>query len=480
MDFDFLSSNLQIAYPFTDNVTVGRFGADTELAPIVAAAQIRTVDQREELLSVERIYIKSSSFPATIEDAILKLVWMTSGDIVELDLTAGTTQFSANTYGSWIVVEWYAPEELSGESDIFVKFVFPSSMVESSGGFDYIQIDKDTEDIVLHASTVKQGPNAVRRVYWKYGDTMELVADRGEEFVVQAGFNMSIGAAEAEDEDTGRNLTRVAIDAVPGAGFGKYLICRGSQYLITVNGVKGNDVGDLVLKPLECYYDTRDLETAIVPQPEEHGITGTATLKEHEVSLGNSCVACCSCEDYILTYQNLHRLYELAKAVSNRICVLQEQYTQLVEDYEELVGQCIPMECSFEQLNESQVKVTVTLCNDTDITINNLLAAVPIEPLHIDIEFDIPDAVGWYYLSGSGYLQGSIGSNQLEPEAWTGASVELLPNLPVPPNTNLSWVSVWRVEHGAEETLEMTATAYEGELPEPRSASANITLAEEE
>jgi len=328
MDFDFLSSNLQIAYPFVQNVTVGRTGSDTELAPVVAAARLRTVDQRQELLSVERIFIESTDDWATVDEAYIKLVWLPSNTVVELDYGASTSEFVFQLYGTWFVAEWNAPSELTGSEDISVKFIFPTSAIETVGIVKTIQIDKKTDDLVLEASVVNQGPGKITRVYWKHGNTMELIADRAEEIVIRSGFNMNIGQTvevvegfQAEEFTTqaGRQLTKISIDAVPGAGAGQYLLCPSQRRLLTLNGVSPNPQNDVILAPKDCYWMEIPIDGSITPHPEQHGITGSATLEPNSLKLNNGCGPCCSCDKYLETYNHLKELWAEAKEVSDQI-----------------------------------------------------------------------------------------------------------------------------------------------------------------
>ena len=488
MDFDFLSSNLQIAYPFQQNVTVGRLGVDTELAPIVAAARIRTIDQRDERLTLESVYVESSDDFVTLDEADLGLAWQPSGDVVDLSRSAGTANAVVQLYGSWIVVEWYAPNELSGAIDLAAKLIFPTSAVEtlpssssssssssSAGVISVIQIDKTVDEITFHTSVTSQGPKKVRRVYWKRGDAIELLADRNEEFIVQAGFNMSLGAVDDDATEEGRQLTRVSVDAVPGAGFGKYLICRGSEYLITMNGVAANKQGELVLNPLECYWPIQEIDGEIEPQTASHGITGTAQIKPNEVKIGNACGPCCSCDDYIATYNHLHELWLRAIAVSGDIYALNSQYEELIALYEDIVGSCEPIALVLVQTPTDILYTTIALCNDTISTLNNSPETTPL--LQFDLEFVLPAGVSTTYMVGSGTLSAPGGSHQLEPDSYTGLSAVIKADLPVTPHNTIYWTGAWTLGGVlATKVIDATVLATEGDLPAPRSIASSITL----
>jgi len=475
MQFDFLSSNLQIAYPFQQNVTVHRFGADTEVSLTTAAARIRTVDQRDERLTLTNLYLESADGFVTFTEADIELTWQSSGDVIALSDTVGTASAVVQQYGSWVVVEWYAPLDMSGQPDLAIKLIFPTSAIELNAGDSIIQITSATDDIVFHDSVISQGPNGIRRVYWKHGDTLELVADRGEEFIVQAGFNMSIEDATTTSATEGRNLTRVAIDAVPEAGFGKYLLCQGSEYLLTVNGVKANAHGELVLNPLECYWPSQEVDGEIEPQTEEHGITGTAQLKPNEVKIGNACGPCCSCDDYIATYTHLHTIWDRALAASARIYTLNDQYAALVALYESLVGNCAPIGLSLVQSVTDRLTVTVALCNDTATALNNNSLTVPL--LQFDLSFNLPAGVIASYMPGTGAIGVSGNSHTLEPDSYTATTAVIKADLPIPVNATLFWTGVWSLSGAlATKVLSTTVLATAGDLPAPRSTTSSVTL----
>lgn len=463
MDFDFLSSNLQIAYPFTENVSVGRYGANAAVAGLVAACEVRTTDQREEILSVTGVYIESSSFPGTIDEANVSLQWTTSGAVIDLSKDAGTAQFSLSVYGSWIVAEWYAPSELTGGEDIAVKFVLPAAVLETDSGVTYIQIDKETDDLLLQSSSLLQGPNRLRRVYWKRGDTLELVADRGEEFVVRAGFNMDISEL-APVLDGGRKLTRVGINAVQGAGAGRYLLCPGSAYLYTLNAVPPNDQSDLRINPEECYWSSRELDGDIVPNLEDTGISGSAVLKPAEVSISNACTACCSCDDYIATYQYLKALWDRGKLVSDRIYATRDLYAELVEQFNEIAGACEdPIIVQFD--GTTNIGMNILLCNGENLTWENIQLNVSTSYTAGNVTFN----------SGITY-SGTSGFGRIDESAGSGSSMAYTIADCIPVNGRYIVRLRWELSEAAGGTFTATTSISGGTIEEPASLTSDYTV----
>jgi hypothetical protein len=377
MDFEFLSSNLQIAYPFTDDVTVVRPSGSVLLAPLVAALRIYTYDQREADLYMDEIDLRSSDSFATLSTASVTLRW--SDDDVQFSLTdGGNATARVVKYGAWIVVSW-----LHSTEDFVVHVVFPAAQVEGAAP-ETFRFWKSTEDIKVLAGLVKQGPGKVKRIYVKRGSTLSQLAGPGEEVTIEPGFNMEIGAGSVVTADTGRQLTRVAINAVPGAGLGKYLICKNDRYLLTLNGVAGDDIGNVNLGPEECYWLDVPLRSGPTPVDNpQHNITKVGTLQPNQLRVRNACGPCCSCEDYVKTYDHLKGIWDTAKQLAARYNALRDSFSSLVSDWgDKQEGDNI---LAIGQYGPDSLLVQVSIWNDTtDFIIDDILAV---------LSFSLPDGV---------------------------------------------------------------------------------------
>ncbi len=378
MDFDFLSSNLQIAYPFRDIITVMQPGGSAEIQPLVAAIRVYTYDQREAELYLDEVDLQSSDSFDTLDVAKLTLRW--SDDDVQFTLEDGVNAVAYPVvYGAWVVVRWRHTTE-----DFVFHLVFPlaaadvgSSSSPSGSPSPGTPVDfrfwKDTDDITILASLVKQGPEKVKKVYVKRGSTLTEIAGPGDELSIRPGFNMEIEAGAAAVDDGGRKLTRVAVNAVPGAGLGRYLLCKGSEYLLTLNGVGPDDVGNTKFAPEECYWLDIPIASGPTPVPEpQHNIERVATLRPNQVRLRNACGPCCSCEDYVKTYDHLKEIWARAQAVAARIDTLRAQECALVAA---LTTKLPGDEILFLSQSGSSLVIQVSIWNDStdeitdDITI---------------------------------------------------------------------------------------------------------------
>jgi hypothetical protein len=438
MDFDFLSNNLHIAYPFRDDVMVTRPSGSTSVVPLVAAIRAYTADRRNADLYLDAFDIRSDDSWATLTAASLTLRW--SDDDVQFVISDGVNSV-ANVvqYGEWLVASWRSTEE----PDFAFHAVIPLAAVEGAAP-ETVRFWKDTANITVLAGVVKQGPNKVRRVYLKRGVELVQLAGPGEEIIIRPGFNMKMAAGETETEDVGRKLTKVAIDAVPDAGTGKYLLCNGSKFLRTLNGTGADALGNTNLAPEECYWLELPVRDAPSPVPiPEHNITESVEVRPHRVGLRNTCVACCSCENYIKSYDNLRKIWNDAKTVSERYQGAREAYHAVLTLYEEM----IPEESSFAIIQRGKnVLVAVRVLNDTGEDV--------VDDILIRLVFELPDGSSFEY--NTSIITGLGGARFIDPDDDTGE-----PNITIEddlqPEQAFFWSSSWRI-NGIEAEDEVTVT----------------------
>ena len=126
MDFDFLSSNLQIAYPFHESVDVERASGVVSIDGLMAAMRVYTYDQREADLYVDEINVRSSDGFSTLDTAKITLRW--SDDLTPFELENGVNAVAKSVvYGAWVVVRWRHTAE-----DFVVHIVFPLAVHQAS------------------------------------------------------------------------------------------------------------------------------------------------------------------------------------------------------------------------------------------------------------------------------------------------------------------------------------------------------------
>jgi len=481
MDFDFLSSNLQLAYPFHEKYTVDWAGISVPITDLYAGAVIRENSRTAERLGLVSLLVRadgtlapggsSSSSPSSSSssgtpylNARLVLRWEESEDEIVLDQNDVDVEFQWIYYGAWGVASWYR------QLDVFARFIVPLSAITDDGGgnemivtgYDGALIAQSADNYLLQQGVVAGGPGKLQRVFWKQGDQVQLVADRGEELVLQAGFNMQLGEAEEADDTVyeaeeftlseGRPLTQLAIDAVPGAGMGKYLLCPGSQYLLTLNGAGPNAQGDVKLKPVDCYWLERPLAGPIIGKVPEHGISGTAEMQPNAVGVRNACLPCCSCADYISTYLHMKEIWDRGKAVSERIYGLRGQVIALSTEYDLL-------------MSDGADPITLTIREPTDLLIQ--LAHLNTTPNEVTAEMiwtisiDGPGGMTESFTAASGIAKAGAAIELVDPSVVSGDYV-VATTLDVPPNTWIFWSGLWTLGGVDGETVTVSLSVTGG------------------
>lgn len=444
MDFDFLSNNLQLAYPFKDIVTVTRPSGSADIRPLVAAIRVYTYDQRLADLYVDEVDLRSSDNFYTLDTASLTLRW--SDDDSQFTLTNGVNAIAKVVkYGAWVVVRWRHTS-----MDFVFHIVFPLAAVETGATYT-MRFWKQTDDVTVLAALVKQGPEKIRRVYIKRGNTLTQIAGPGDELSVQPGFNMELDQGEAADTTEGRKLTRVAINAVPGAGLGRYLICRGNEYLLTLNGVGPDDVGNVALAPEECYW--LDIPIASGPSPvtpEIHNISREATLRPNQVRLRNSCGPCCSCEDYVATYDHLRSIWNKARAVASRINVLRGRYGAAVNTLNEV--QPTDDVLTLFQTSDTEFTVRVTAWNNSADLIEDSIT--------ITLEFTLPSGVTFSYTFS---VVSGLGDARYIVPTDPGTKPNITISDDIRPYESFWWYTSWKLTGvSIGDTVEVTAVISGG------------------
>ncbi|HSN72799.1 MAG TPA: hypothetical protein VLT59_14885, partial [Steroidobacteraceae bacterium] len=189
MDFDFFNSNKQIPYPFKDRLTVERGAAiDADISNLFVSATARLSALDEDRLSLLNMHVLSSTTFPTIQSAVATLKWIEAGTTISLDDSDADTTFSWNVYGDWAVFSWVKGVELA------IQFVIPTAVITTNGGNEEFVIGYDAgytpQTAVAYEfqqSRVLAGPNRIRRVYVKQEDALTLVAENGEDILIQPG-----------------------------------------------------------------------------------------------------------------------------------------------------------------------------------------------------------------------------------------------------------------------------------------------------
>ena len=469
-DFEWLSNNLFVDYPFATpapKVNLGEVGSssssggnDISVGSIFADAAIYTSDMLPERLKLRYLNL-TCAWPSspTTGQAVLEFE---GGQLIVLDPSAANVTFRSEVYGRWVVVEWvldetekdliYYPDGVSVR-DVVCRFLLSKDFLEN---YDELVLDFATEDAWIESSLVKTGPRRVRRMFWKVGD---FLFSLGDPVRIEPGFNIDFRRKETGDvgfqlEDTTpvvREPLQLFMDAVPGAGKGRYLRCLPRGFISTISGVGPDEIGDTKLDPVDCYWLEKPLSSGPFPI---HGgqVDEVGTVKPHELKLHNACVECCSCEDYLEVYGNLNRLWARAGIATSRVYRALDGYT--------LLRDALIAKGAGAQSARVLLRSRRGFSFDVSVMFVNGEAAIPANSdLKIELSIDIsPSGPSVSYVLGTGMYSG-LGENDrpLDPSG-SGLSYELdFGGLEMPQGTTLLWQGSFTATGAPDSVVNMTA-----------------------
>lgn len=198
------------------------------------------------------------------------------------------------------------------------------------------------------------------------------------------GYNIDI---ELESDDTlTRPTTTLTFNATPGKGLGRYDPgCSDTNFLKSINGVFADDSGNVTLDSGDCY-------RIEVPVSWLSEAEGTLSSLNHSIRLFNDCQACCSCDNFINTYEAIRKLRDHYADLISRSQAARNTYISCLDRWNaqkscrlgnSIVAGIVPR-CP------DVATVAVGFCNNTDACINNLVLIISFEYLDETGEDDDP------------------------------------------------------------------------------------------
>jgi hypothetical protein len=283
-DFEWLTSNTQVAYPFVEHV-------DTLSDLVVDAFVMYDPAKGHE---VRLSLLTDPTIPAD----------------VEFRYRDGTVAFSATTaecqlrlMGPWTVLEWVNGSLMARlllKTDLLDGYSWPATPAEAW--------------LVGHATQpVQNRLQALISDLSRFTGFVELIQ----------GYNIALTAEVTDNPDSARAVTQVTIDAQAGNGLGRYPSCDfDNPPILTINGVAADQQGNFKLVPFDCYRGEAPIENPLTGPPWR--------LTANTFKLHNHCSPCCDCADYVYVYDVLMRqVYDLAKIVSDRFYKVRDNYAKL-------------------------------------------------------------------------------------------------------------------------------------------------------
>lgn len=206
------------------------------------------------------------------------------------------------TFGDYTVYEW-VNETLSAT----LKLVVHTENMTTKGAFDF------TDDAELAIRNVEIRPKKLTAIGVNDGGLQKITGD----VQIKSGYNIQTDVAPLAGP---RHGNRIVIDAVPGAGEGKFNPnCTEESALVlrSINGIRPANNGQFLINPKSCYWWSR-------PSP-------------YTITLYSDCQTCFDCADVESAYTSLSTLYSRAQGIRNRIC----NAILVYQDYVNAAGQFI-------------------------------------------------------------------------------------------------------------------------------------------
>ena len=325
-----LTSNSDAAYPFE---TTHSSGISSLIADMYIVHSLGKLSGKVALT-----HFSNNNTPSAWDaDVTLKLE---SGATLFDSLLSGT-HFIASNFGVWTVFEWRRTKD-------FVKMIIKTSLAGS-----YLSVNP--VDAYLLDRVIDSRPSRVETIRAINLIPPTTLLGTGDGIVeLQEGYNISIERAndantrpvlslrplEAADENV-RNVNRLIISAVAGAGLGKYPSCNDAGYVSTLNGIAPDEFGDLILAAEGCVSAERpgandlsngvELEGSLGPTLECQDIVITDV--PNKLIFHQDCAPCCNCDDYSSLYERIRAAWDNLKASYDKLVILNQDYQDLIDEW---------------------------------------------------------------------------------------------------------------------------------------------------
>lgn len=236
------------------------------------------------------------------------------------------------------------------------------------------------------------------------------------DIVLSEGFNIRLTPVEIEAEDLvdgGRLRKQLEIRATPGDGLGRQPGCEDADLVLKrINGVEATEGGDFKLQPVGCYWYKRpaDIVSEVSPRTAQlaspdlsvsgaaYGVDLTQILPfsnidtqanlrlamENETSmmqLLNDCSPCCECDDYVVTYRALSRVYNKYLSLGDRAEDVRDQHTANIARWESQLACRLanPLRLTISAQLGGKIAIGAAHCNLTQCCVGPVLLRLTFE-----------------------------------------------------------------------------------------------------
>lgn len=295
-DFEWLTSNTRVAYPFVGQVDSPTGSSGTPFSDLVVDAYLTYKTDEEQDIRLHSLGDPSgASVDVEFRFADNSVAFSSVG-----------ADFKKSAMGIWTFLEWSkdgGAARLLLDTSKISEFTWPATPTDAY--------------LVGHAVQPLQS----------FVDTLNAEGESYDGFIeLLAGYNIKLEVRESLSlTPSVRKKTRVRISVDPGSGLGTYPDCTfDPPPVYTINGIGPDSQGNFIMNPQDCYRGQPPVTNPLVGPP--------WTFKKNTYKFFNNCSPCCDCEDYIYVYDYLlRRTYQKAKQVSDRFYTVRDQYKTLYQ-----------------------------------------------------------------------------------------------------------------------------------------------------
>lgn len=255
----------------------------------------------------------------------------------------------------------------------------------------------DPEDVIVYPSS-QTLVNAVldERVSELWPKEVSKIVINGNDIQgdveIVGGYNFTTSLYNVVKSGGKERINSIFVAAAPGSGEGLTPGCEEEATqtppIRRINQVGPSETGAFALMANECLWFARPGTTYTSGNTRKISLDLENENKKG-MMLKNNCLPCCSCDDFVNTYQAIRRLYNTYAELGRRAAVLRDQHSENITRWlsQKTCRESRPVKISllpFKLREDSCVKVAVGICNSYESCRGEL---------EVDLNFQTPSGL---------------------------------------------------------------------------------------
>ena len=233
----------------------------------------------------------------------------------------------------------------------------------------YSYIEPQGDEATLDTRTCERVTGSVRSLRLDVGEEVY------EKIRFASGHNFAFTLEQSESAGL-RAGQEITLDASPGLGAGRFPGCGElAPFVRKINGVEADETGNLTLDATACYRIERPIQRVIDLAGGEIAVTN------HALALRNDCKSCCTCQDFVNTYEGIRRLRDEYASLVNRINAVRDLHANNIARFESQ-RECRlanPLRVAIRPDCGDELLVAVGFCNHQPECVDNLITIISFE-----------------------------------------------------------------------------------------------------